>query len=170
VPGVASTWNSDLLFFMFRACCAVEQDNPVPFKAHLFEKECCMLSNQTKLAVAGAYNGTLMCQFEVEQENLKNHMLSEVGDYFEFNPESEQFDKAVVLSELEASSYPEMLDLMRNIGFRAAPAWKPEFLLWQLESFLWHKFIDETPVDWETGASTLFPEQHDDCDPSDTLA
>jgi len=112
------------------------------------------LSNQTKAAVAAAHNGTLLHDMFLTEANLRGTILMGMQDYFECTPvESSQFDRAIVLGELEAlpddkEGYCQLLDLLGEIGYRAVPA--PEGLGhdWQLEPLLWHRFLDQTPKDW----------------------
>lgn len=85
------------------------------------------LSNQTKLAVAAALNGTMFVDWQLTKENLRTMLLGTVGDYFVYNPvESSQFSKDVVMAELKAipddeAGHSKLLNLLGQIGFRCRP-------------------------------------------------
>jgi hypothetical protein len=112
-----------------------------------------MLSNQTKVAVAAAFNGGGLQNHMLGKEDLKNIIMWEMSDYFDLNPESRQFDKNVVLAELKAISddargYDELLWLLTEIGFRAPPQPPDSPVTWEVDDELWQKFFAKTPVDW----------------------
>jgi hypothetical protein len=105
-----------------------------------------MLSDQSQLAVAAAFNGNGFYDQQLSREDLRQCLLAEMEEYFHYNPkESSQFDREAVLSELRAipdndEGYQMRLRLLAAIGYRAEPAPENEHC-WTIDADVWQEFI-----------------------------
>ena len=115
-----------------------------------------MFSVETKLAVAAAFNGTMLNAVSVSRENLRSIVLMNMRDYFHKTPvESSQFNADKVLAELAAApddekGYDALLALLGEIGYRIAPAYEScmEDRNYDIEDLLWHNFIEKAVEQW----------------------
>jgi hypothetical protein len=106
------------------------------------------MKTETKLAMAAAFNGTMLTEQFMTQANLKTVLLLSMEDYFRLDAGGGQFNAENVLSELKAvpddeGGYAELIDLLGQIGYRAVPSGEGVPLVWDIEGAVWEKFIDE---------------------------
>jgi hypothetical protein len=114
-----------------------------------------MLSVETKLAMAAAFNGSMLDSMFLTRENLKNFILWQMNEYFRRTPaEGSQFDGEKVLAELETvpddeRSYRGLLNVLADIGFRSVPNYEAlTSRVYMLEATLWESFIDGAVQEW----------------------
>ena len=115
-----------------------------------------MFSVETKLAVAAAFNGTMLDAVSMSRENLRNIVLMNMRDYFHNNlVESSQFNAEKVLAELAAApddekGYDALLYLLGEIGYRILPAYEScmEDRNYDIEDLVWHIFVEEAGEQW----------------------
>ncbi len=106
------------------------------------------MRTETKLAMAAAFNATMLTEEFMTQANLKKVLVMEMENYLRLDDGGSQFNAENVLSELkavpdDAGGYAELIDLLGQIGFRAAPGGEGVPLVWTIEGAVWEKFIDE---------------------------
>ena len=107
------------------------------------------MRTETKLAMAAAFNATMLTEEFMTQANLKKGPChGQMENYLRLDDGGSQFNAENVLSELkavpdDAGGYAELIDLLGQIGFRAAPGGEGVPLVWTIEGAVWEKFIDE---------------------------
>lgn len=75
------------------------------------------MKGKTKLAIAGAFNGTFLTHSDLSDLNVKFVVLHEVSDWFLCNPvESHCFEREEVLADIEGATPAELRHLMAQIG------------------------------------------------------
>ncbi|MGA2439749.1 MAG: hypothetical protein ABSH08_02215 [Tepidisphaeraceae bacterium] len=66
------------------------------------------MRNETRLCLAAMMNGSLLNDFMLEEINLKQIIVSSTRDYFECEPSAQQFDRGIVLQDLESASHADI--------------------------------------------------------------